>query len=205
METLSDILKRSGGTPREFSGAYLKYIGSLLANLDSGQVAGLIERLEQARRDSRTVFVIGNGGSAATASHMANDLGLCGDDTNGGPLRVLALTDGIPLMTAIANDSGYERIFVRQLEVHYRPGDVLIAISASGNSPNLLVAAEWVKGRGGEVIGLLGFDGGRLNALCDHAVVVRTATGEYGPVEDVHMVLDHLLMTWFARARFMQA
>jgi D-sedoheptulose 7-phosphate isomerase len=203
MDTLSAVLKKTAGSPSAFAGAYLQYVASLLGKLDIAEVSGLIERLEDARRTGRTVFVIGNGGSAATASHMGNDLGLCGNAGNGGVLRVLPLTDGIPFMTAVANDFGYDRIFVRQLEVHYREGDLLIAISASGNSPNLLAAAEWVKARGGEVIGLLGFDGGRLKPMCDGVVMVRTAHGEYGPVEDVHMVLDHLLTTWFARERFM--
>lgn len=204
MDTLASVLRQTAGSPSAFAGAYLKYVASLLEKLDVADVSVLIDRLEDARRRDRTVFVIGNGGSAATASHMGNDLGLCGNARNGGVLRVLPLTDGIPFMTAVANDFGYQHVFVRQLEVHYREGDMLIAISASGNSPNLIAAAEWVKARGGEVVGLLGFDGGKLQSLCDSVVTVRTAIGEYGPVEDVHMVLDHLITTWFARERFMK-
>jgi D-sedoheptulose 7-phosphate isomerase len=202
MTTLARIVAETSSSPAEFASAYLRYVGELLARLDANAVAGLIERLEAARAEGRTVFLIGNGGSAATASHMANDLGMCADESCGGALRVMALTDCVPIMTAIANDFGYERMFARQLEIHYRPGDVLVAISASGNSPNLLAAAEWVKARSGTVIGLLGFDGGKLRELCDWVVIAETPKGEYGPVEDAHMVLDHLLTTWLARHRW---
>lgn len=201
MTTLAGLLAESAADAGLFASAYLKYLGQLLATLDVREITGFIERLEAARRDDRTIFLIGNGGSAATASHMANDLGMCARDVTGKGIRALALTDGTPLMTAIANDHGYDGIFSRQLEIHYRPGDILVAISASGNSPNLLSAARWVKARGGSVMGLLGFDGGELKSLCDWAVLVRTPKGEYGPVEDTHMVLDHLVMTWFSRDR----
>ena len=135
---------------------------------------------------------------------MANDLAMCPPVAEHA-LRVVSLTDGVPLMTAIANDFGYVHIFRRQLEIQYRAGDLLVVISASGNSPNLLEAVGWVKSRGGAVIGLLGFDGGRLASLCDASVIARTARGDYGPVEDVHMVLDHLIMTWFSKDRFGKA
>ena len=100
-------------------------------------------------------------------------------------------------MTAIANDVGYENLFLGQLEIHYRPGDKLIAISASGNSPNVVRAVEWVKQRGGRTIGLVGFDGGKLREMCDVVVHVKAASGEYGPVEDAHLILNHILAHWF--------
>jgi len=108
----------------------------------------------------------------------------------------LALTDNVPLITAIGNDDGYENIFVNQLRVHYREGDKLIVISASGNSPNVVRAAEWVKQKGGRVIGLIGFDGGKLKEICDIIIHVETPKGEYGPVEDIHTILDHLVANW---------
>ena len=100
-------------------------------------------------------------------------------------------------LTAIANDRSYGDVFVDQLAIHYRPGDKLIVISASGNSLNVLAAARWVKERGGRVIGLVGFDGGELLSLCDVALHVRTPKGEYGPVEDIHLMLNHLVAAWF--------
>ena len=99
-------------------------------------------------------------------------------------------------MTAIANDTGYENLFAYQLRIHYRPGDKLVAISASGNSPNVVEAARWVKKRGGRVVGLVGFDGGELKRLSDVVIHVETQKGEYGPVEDIHMVVEHLIYTW---------
>jgi len=99
-------------------------------------------------------------------------------------------------MLAVANDTGYENIFVNQLRIHYRKGDKLVAISASGNSPNVVVAAEWVKKQGGAVIALVGFDGGKLKEIGDVVVQVKAVKGEYGPVEDIHMILDHLVSYW---------
>lgn len=181
----------------QFAGAYLDYLCGLLSRLDRKAVAAFIEELELARRRQNTVFVVGNGGSAATASHMANDLGVgTRAAERGRPFRVLALTDNVAAMTAIGNDDGYEHVFVHQLRIHYRPGDMLVAISASGNSSNVVAAAEWVKRQGGKVLGLVGFDGGALKRLCDVLIHAETPKGEYGPVEDVHMILDHLVYTW---------
>ena len=151
-----------------------------------------------ARELDQTVFIIGNGGSAATASHISNDLsvGVTAAGRTGKPFRVLSLTDNAAALTAIGNDFGYDDIFSAQLSVHFRQGDRLVVISASGNSPNLIKAADWVKQRGGRVLGLLGFDGGKLAPLCDVAIVAKTPKGEYGPVEDVHMILDHLIYSW---------
>ena len=112
------------------------------------------------------------------------------------PFRAFSLTDNVALMTAIANDNGYHNLFVNQLRIYYRSGDLLIAISASGNSPNIIAAAEWVKQRSGKVLGLLGFDGGRLKDMCDVAIHVETPKGEFGPVEDIHLIMDHLIANW---------
>lgn len=179
---------------REFAGAYIQYLVSLLEKLDTTAIASFIGELEDARRTSKSVFVIGNGGSAGTASHMANDIGLdvmkkSGTDT---PFRIISLTDNIPVITAIGNDEGYENVFVYQLKILYGSMDKLVVISASGNSPNVVAAANWVKKRGGTVIGLLGFDGGALKDICDVCILVETPKGEYGPVEDIHMIFDHL-------------
>ncbi len=100
------------------------------------------------------------------------------------------------VITAIVNDAGYHNVFVYQLQIHFKPGDMLVAISASGNSPNVVAAAKWVKNHGGKVVGLVGFDGVQLKTLCDLVIHAKTPKGEYGPVEDVHMVLNHLVYTW---------
>ncbi len=179
-----------------FARSYMAYLAKICDGLDFGALEMFTKELEDARRHRQTVFVIGNGGSAATASHIANDLGFGVRRHTKNPLCVLSLTDNIPVLTALANDVGYEQIFVRQLQLYAKAGDKLIGISASGNSPNLLEAARWFKKSQGRVLGLLGFDGGEMLKLSDVAVVVRTPKGEYGPVEDVHMILDHLLFTW---------
>lgn len=173
---------------------YFDYLSHLLKQLDTQAIEAFLQELKLAQKCQNTVFFIGNGGSASTASHMANDLGI-GVGINDGkqPIRALALTDNVAVMTAVANDHGYPNVFVNQLKIHYRPGDKLVAISASGNSPNVIAAAEWVKVQQGKVIGMIGFDGGRLKEICDIVIHVRTPTGEYGPVEDAHLIINHFL------------
>ncbi|MCK4777048.1 MAG: SIS domain-containing protein [Actinomycetia bacterium] len=182
---------------KKFVQEYFSYIYSLLEGMDLNQISAFVEELENAREKQKTVFFIGNGGSAATASHMANDFGTISLKKGlEKPLRATALTDNVALITCIANDSCYESLFTDQLRIYYQPGDVLVAISASGNSENIINAAKWVKSKGGRVTGLLGFDGGELKNYCDVAILVKTPKGEYGPVEDIHMILDHLISTW---------
>jgi len=199
MTAAASIYQRANGDPRAFSAAYFTHLAGVLGQLDLSSVADVFERLDQARRDGRTVFVVGNGGSAATASHMANDLLNMTYKVPGvtPAFRIIALTDNMAVFSAIANDDGYDQVFVRQLATLFKPGDVLISISASGNSPNLLTAARWVREQGGINLGLLGFDGGQLLPLCDSAVVVRTPAGDYGFVEDAHMIMDHVITNWF--------
>lgn len=185
--------------PSEYVQRYFEHLGEILRQIDHEAVAKVIELIMQAREQSRNIFFIGNGGSAATASHFANDLAI-GSRTRLAPFRVISLTDNNAVMTAIANDFGYEQLFVKQLEAVYREGDLLVAISASGNSPNVLKAVEYVKGRGGITIGLTGFDGGALKRMVDHALHVPTQKGEYGPVEDIHMIFDHVIGTYLMYA-----
>ena len=183
-------------SPEQFAQRYFSYLSTLLQRLDPSAIAAFLGVLETARHEQRTVFVAGNGGSASTAGHMAADFG-CGMQTAGAqPLRILALTEHTATMTAVANDRDYADVFVSQLRLLYRPGDVLIVISASGNSPNVVAAASWVSAQGGTVLGLLGFEGGKLLELCDVAVHVKTPPGEYGPVEDIHLMLNHLMSLW---------
>ncbi len=197
MNNLEKLYKESAGI-EEYTKGYFSYLYQLLDRLDVKAITGLVKELEAAYRNENTVFVVGNGGSAATASHMANDIGVDVLKKAKCPqaFRVMALTDNASVMTAIANDDGYDNLFINQLRIHYRKGDKLIAISASGNSPNIVAAAEWVKARGGKTIALVGFDGGKLNDICDISILAKTPKGEYGPVEDIHLVLDHLVATW---------
>jgi D-sedoheptulose 7-phosphate isomerase len=183
---------------KEFAKNYFNYLHEILVSIDRNSIETFINELENSRKNNRTIFIIGNGGSAATASHIANDLGMISRKFNLEPsFRALALTDNVSIMTAIGNDYGYQDIFLDQIKIHYREGDILIVISASGNSPNVVLAANWVKQMKGKILGLLGFDGGKLKDLCDLVIIAETAKGEYGPVEDVHMIMDHLITTWF--------
>jgi D-sedoheptulose 7-phosphate isomerase len=183
---------------QDFITGYLNYLSQLFLRLDGQAIARFIAELETAYEQENTIFIAGNGGSASTASHMANDLGMDVLKKGGSSkaFRALALTDNISMLTAISNDDGYDNTFVNQLRIHYRLGDRLIVISASGNSPNVVAAAKWVREQGGKVLGLTGFDGGKLQDLCDVLIHVNTPKGEYGPVEDVHMIMDHLIANW---------
>ena len=182
-------------TASEFAKSYIHGLKGVLDRLPLKPVEEIIQAIEQAQKERRQVFVIGNGGSAATASHMMNDLckGTLGHkgDAPWPRLRVIALTDNVSLMTAWANDTDYDRIFSEPLKNLAQRGDLLIAISASGNSPNIIAAVEAAKHLGVKVIGLAGFGGGKLSKLADVSFVV--ASDEYGPVEDAHMILDHII------------
>lgn len=181
-----------------FADAYLQHVGRVLASIDRSEIAAFVETLLDARKRGATVYFIGNGGSAATASHFANDLTIGTNDYDQ-PFRVVSLVDNVSVTTAIANDFGYEEVFERQLRVLGRPGDVLVAISASGNSPNLLRAVAYARSAGIRTVGLTAFDGGRLRREADQAVHVPTGMKEYGPAEDAHMILDHLVGAYLAR------
>lgn len=176
----------------EFADGYLGYLSEILAKLDRRQIARFIDALVDARRRDATVFFLGNGGSAATASHFQNDLTRWRDN----PMRIISLTDNVAVLTAIANDHGYEHIFRMQLENLLRPGDVVVAISVSGNSPNVVQAMEYAVSLGTVTVGLTGFDGGRLAEMVDINIHAPTLEGEYEPAEDVHMILDHLIVSF---------
>ncbi len=188
-------------TKEDFVAGYTQYLAKLLLSLNPQQITAFIDELMLARNNGKNVFFLGNGGSAATASHFANDL-LAGmrlrkEDK---PFKAIALTDNNALITALANDEGYDQIFSKQLDVLMEPGDLVVAISASGNSPNLIKAIELARSRGNTVVGLVGFDGGKMKQICNSIIHVETAKGEYGPVEDIHMVLDHLVTGYLYRA-----
>lgn len=178
--------------PAAFASAYIDYLSQVLKRIDVGEIARFVETLLDARARSASIFFIGNGGSAATASHFANDLAI-GTQSYEKPFRAISLADNQAIVTAVANDCGYEEVFVRQLRILGRPGDVVVAISASGNSPNLLRAFEYAGSAQIKRVAITGFDGGRMKAMADQGIHVPTAPKEYGPAEDAHMMLDHLV------------
>lgn len=178
--------------PAVFARGYLTYLARVLAALDEKAIAAFIGALVDARDRGAHIFFIGNGGSAATASHFANDIAI-GSRSWKKPFRALSLVDNIPVLTAVANDYGYDEIFTAQLKLFMKPGDVVVAISASGNSPNVVKAVEYANAEGATTVGLTGFDGGQLKRIAKMGIHVSTQKGEYGPTEDAHMVLDHLV------------
>ena len=148
--------------------------------------------LHAAYAQERTIFVMGNGGSASTASHLACDLNKGASMGASKRFRVMALTDNLPTILALANDIGYDAIFVEQLKCFARPGDVVIGISGSGNSPNVLKAVAYGREIGCTTIGVCGYNGGRLKKAADYSVHV--ALDDMQVVEDLHMMLVHILM-----------
>ena len=184
--------------PVAFAEAYFDYLTSVLKTIDTREIGQFIETLLDARERGANIYFIGNGGSAATASHFANDIAI-GTNSYDKPFRAVSLTDSNAIITAVGNDFGYEEIFVRQLRVLGRAGDVVVAISASGNSPNLIRAFDYAKSIGIKTVAITAFDGGKIKQMADEGVHVPTAPKEYGPAEDAHMVLDHLVGAYLMR------
>lgn len=182
----------------EFARGYVERLIALLKSLDYQAIDRVIALFLQARSTGNTIFFLGNGGSAATAAHFANDLGVCASPEGMVPFRSISLTSNNAFMTCLGNDFGYEDIFWRQLRNLMRPGDVVVGISASGNSPNAVKALRYAAENGGISVALVGFDGGIMKQIASHAIHIETAKGDYGPVEDIHMVLDHLISTYLA-------
>ena len=178
--------------PADFAEAYTVHFATLLRKLDHRAIESVIEIILKVRNEGKRIFFIGNGGSAATASHFANDVAI-GTRSAGKPFRAISLTDNQAIITAVANDDGYDQIFVQQLQALMEPGDLLVAISASGNSLNLVAAVEFAKARGNRTVAFTGFDGGKLKQLCSIVIHVGTERGEYGPVEAAHAYLLHLI------------
>jgi D-sedoheptulose 7-phosphate isomerase len=170
---------------------YIAHLQYTLARLPLEQIEQVIEALIEAQWSRRTVYVFGNGGSAATASHIACDLGKNAALPGLPRIRIVALTDNVELITAWANDTAYENIFAEQLRGLVEPEDVVIAISGSGRSPNVLKAVQLARQAGATTIGLTGFEGGLLAGMVDIPVVVSSDCMER--IEDVHLVLDHVI------------
>ena len=158
----------------EYIQKYLAEIGQILQNLPQAEIARTIDILTQARIEGKRIFVMGNGGSAAMASHFACDLGKGTVQEGKTRFKVISLNDNVPLLTAYANDFGYETVFAEPLASLAEPGDVAIAISSSGNSPNVLRAMDVAGERGLTTIGITGFEGGRLKEKVDVCVIAPT-------------------------------
>jgi len=188
---------------KKFSDEYLEYLTTLIAQLDRSAISQFADLLLESRENKTTTFFLGNGGSASTATHFVNDVSL-GSRQFEKPFRAISLCDNQAVITAIANDDGYENIFLQQLQTLATAGDTIVCISASGNSKNLIKAIEYARDNNIYVVGLTAFDGGYLKNNCDLNIHVPTKIGEYGPAEDLHMVICGLVGSYF-RAKFLNA
>jgi len=188
---------------KEFSNEYLEYLTALIEQLDRSAISRFADLLLESRENKTTTFFLGNGGSASTATHFVNDVSL-GSRQFEKPFRAISLCDNQAVITAIANDDGYENIFLQQLQTLATAGDTIVCISASGNSKNLIKAIEYARENNIYVVGLTAFDGGYLKENCDLNIHVPTKIGEYGPAEDLHMVICGLVGSYF-RAKFLNA
>ena len=174
---------------------HVRLTREVLDQTDYDSVGQLVEKLHEAYEAGRRVFIFGNGGSAACASHFAEDLakGILDELEGRRRLKVLSLTDSVPFLSALGNDCGYETVFREQLATYAEPGDVAIAISGSGNSPNVLRALEWAHENGLYTVAMTGFDGGRCKPMVDLSVHYQVPSMEVS--ENAHLIVLHLVVT----------
>lgn len=200
MVDLINIFQTADGK-ENFAAEYFSYLSEMLKTLDTQTVAAIIDAFIEAAENDHIIYFIGNGGSAVTATHFASDMAINTISAGKKPIRALSLADNQALLTCVGNDEGFDMIFVRQLEMLMRPGDVVVGLSVSGNSPNVVKAMQYAKENGGKLIALTGFDGGKIGKLADIHFHIPTPVGEYGPVEDIFQVLDHLIYSYLRLAR----
>lgn len=175
---------------------YISNLKDLLDKLDTVKIDEIIEILDKTRKLGKRIFIMGNGGSAATANHFTCDFGKNATKEDDKRFRIISVCDNIEAITAYGNDNGYENVFYEQLKNYYlEENDVLIAISASGNSPNILKAAEYAKNRGACIISLTGFTGGRIKTMSD--VNVNVDVDSYEMSEDMHLIMTHIIVYCF--------
>lgn len=176
----------------QFSKKYAADLQQLLDVFDHAAFKKIVEEILTAYKNNRRIFTMGNGGSHATASHLVCDLnkGCCLDLDQ--KFKVICLSDNVSSMMAISNDIAYEDVFVEPLKNFFEPGDVVLGISGSGNSPNVLKAIDWANQHNGKTIGLSGYDGGKLADMAAISLVIRIH--DMQKVEDLHMIVTHMLM-----------
>lgn len=201
-----ELIKKKvfSGDSNEFINRYILEVIHSLLSLDKDAIKTVIDVLSTAYKNDKKIFILGNGGSASTASHMACDLGkgtiLQIADNKEKRIKVISLTENIALMTALANDISFDDIFIQQLKNLVEKDDVVLAISGSGNSRNVVKAIEYATLRGAITIGFLGFkNGGELADLVDHSILIDS--NQYGPIEDIQLVLNHMITSWIAKIK----
>lgn len=186
----------------DYVAQYIQQQKAALEAIPVAQVANLISIFKKALAADRQIFVFGNGGSGTNASHFVTDLGKSASDKTYRRFRCLSLNDNVSWMTAIGNDYAYEDVFMRQLQNYARPGDVVLTMSVSGSSPNLVRAVEWCRQHGVFVMALVGGKQGTLATLADEVVVINDT--HYGRVEDCHMHICHIICYAFIEVDALQ-
>jgi len=201
MKNMSNDIKKSldSSSFLNFTKDYISLVTDLLADIDNNQLEKVVSLIEDSSQNNNTIFVAGNGGSSSTASTFVNDVGfdVFKRSSKKDKIKIVSLNDNIPTLTAISNDISFDDIFKSQIQINFEKGDIFIVFSGSGNSKNLINAVEWIKERNlGKTIGFLGFDGGKLSKICDHSFIVQSRKGLYGPIEDIHLVYNHIISLW---------
>ncbi|MBT3586358.1 MAG: SIS domain-containing protein [Halobacteriovoraceae bacterium] len=197
MDLQSNLTEKCSST---FAKDYLFRLVKYFEQIDSGNLSALIEALKETSLAGGQVYLMGNGGSAASSTHFANDL-YCATRNTPYPLKAQSLVDNQSLITALANDQGFENVFKIQLESYLQANDLVIALSASGNSTNLVRGIEFANSIGAKSFSIVGFDGGLLKELSSQSIHIKTPVGDYGPVEDIHLVINHLIADYFKALR----
>jgi D-sedoheptulose 7-phosphate isomerase len=180
---------------------YLTRLKLVLEDINPEDVCDIISALEKTIEKKSRIYILGNGGSSATASHMVNDLGAGLRRREIINFDIVSLCDNSPVVTAIANDIGYENIFFMQMKGLLTSDDLIIAISCSGNSDNIVKSVDYAKDLGCKVIGITGFDGGYLRKISDINFHIDAPKDEYGLVEDAHMILDHIIYSYYIQKK----
>ena len=181
---------------QDYTLKYIKYLSELLSDIDFQSVEEVIKVFQDARSNGKTIFFVGNGGSAAACSHFSEELSLGTFMEGKKPFKTLSLADNITYITALGNDIGYEDIYTGQLRCLLNKGDIVVGISGSGNSLNIIKAIDYSNSNGGITVGLVGSDGGKIKDICQYCIHIKTKKGVYGPVEDVHLILEHIISTY---------
>lgn len=183
----------------DFSKRYVEYLNNTLKSLNFNKLEKISKEFELVKRKNKTIYVFGNGGAASTAITMSNDLGfdVMKKSKSKKTFKIKCLNENQSVITAIANDTGYENILLNQLKIYFQKGDIILLLSASGNSKNLITAAKWLKEKKAKIYGFLGFDGGLLKKYCNEYILIKSKKGDYGPVEDAQLIINHIFAHWF--------
>lgn len=200
MDTMEAIFK-GASAPVDYVRGHLDRTAEVIKLINADEVAQLVEMVRETWERDGVIFVAGNGGSATVAGAWVNDLSANSVVPGQRGFRVMSLADSGPTVTALGNDVKFEEVFAEQLRAWMRPGDLLIVMSCSGNSPNVVRAVEQAKESGGKTAGVVGFTGGKLKDLVELPIYIETSCDEYGPVEDAFSVVMHAVCGYIIMSR----